>query len=299
VLDDPVVISNSTFIVNDEDVVVVDSGISDSSARVIIEEIRKRTDKPVSVVINTHWHDDHVLGNRAFRAAWPGAEFLGHTATREDFLKIDVPMLEQGLTQVPKIIEELQGKEQTPARVKAIERMRGLQAVYSETAGKYLPPTLLVNGDTTLARGSRKIEIRFLGLGNTRGDLVVWLPQERIAISGDLAITPSPFALGSNISDWLVTLDRLAALDPAVYVSGHGPVQREKTFIADLQTMLRSIRDQVYAGAKHGKTLEELKKSVAVTPRQGSVYEHAPEHPFFEMYFRQPAIERSFEETKK
>lgn len=299
VLDDPVVIGNSTFIINEEDVVVVDTGISRTSARVIVEEIRRKTNKPVRTVINTHWHDDHLLGNATFRETWPGVEFIAHPATRQDFIEQDIPMITAGLTAVPKMIAELEAQESNDATKARMARLSGMMAVYSETADRYLPPTLLISDDTTLIRGDRQIEIRYLGLGNTRGDLVVWLPKERVAISGDLAITPSPFALGSNISQWLVTLDRLAALEAVAFIPGHGPIQRNKTFIADLQTMLRSVRDQVAAGVKQGRTLEQLKKDVRVEPRAGSVYEAAPAHRAFEIYFRQPAIEQAFRETKR
>src|SRR3954447_21828123 len=83
---DPVgwmVVSNCVFIINDEDVVAVDTGGAQSLARTMIAELRKLTNKPVRYVINTHWHDDHILGNAAYKEAFPQAEFVAHAATRE------------------------------------------------------------------------------------------------------------------------------------------------------------------------------------------------------------------------
>src|SRR3954463_6547955 len=70
---DPVgwmVVSNCVFIINDEDVVVVDTGGAQSLARTMIAELRKLTNKPVRYLINTHWHDDHILGNAAYKEAF-------------------------------------------------------------------------------------------------------------------------------------------------------------------------------------------------------------------------------------
>ncbi len=70
--------SNNLFIVNDRDVVVVDTGFSPTLTREVLGELRAITDKPVSAVINTHWHDDHILGNAVYAEAFPGVEFIAH-----------------------------------------------------------------------------------------------------------------------------------------------------------------------------------------------------------------------------
>src|SRR3954471_9328790 len=67
---------NTTVIIGDRDVLVVDSCLLPSSAREDIAQIRKWTDKPVSYVVNTHWHFDHTLGNATYREAFPRAEFI-------------------------------------------------------------------------------------------------------------------------------------------------------------------------------------------------------------------------------
>src|SRR5215213_4852395 len=75
--------ANSVFIINDEDVVVVDTTLTPGSARETLAALRKLTDKPVRYVVNTHWHDDHLLGNVAYRDAFPAADFIAHENTRE------------------------------------------------------------------------------------------------------------------------------------------------------------------------------------------------------------------------
>ena len=75
--------ANSVFIINDNDVVVVDTTLTPGSAMEVLSALRKLTNKPVKYVINTHWHDDHVMGNQAFLKAYPGVKFIAHAATRD------------------------------------------------------------------------------------------------------------------------------------------------------------------------------------------------------------------------
>jgi len=82
-LDNPIQ-GNALFIINDDDVIVVDTSLLPSTARVMAAELRKLTSKPVRYVVNTHWHDDHHNGNQVYRELWPGAEFIAHRDTRED-----------------------------------------------------------------------------------------------------------------------------------------------------------------------------------------------------------------------
>src|SRR6185369_2476362 len=81
---------NSVIIINDEDVVVVDSTRMPSQARKIIAAVRSLTGKPVRTLIHTHWHDDHVYGNQAFAEAFPGLQIIAHQNTRQDMLEISL-----------------------------------------------------------------------------------------------------------------------------------------------------------------------------------------------------------------
>ncbi|HEX2205969.1 MAG TPA: MBL fold metallo-hydrolase, partial [Longimicrobium sp.] len=74
--------ANNAFVVGDDGVVVVDANFSVAATREVIAAIRRVTPKPVRYVVNTHWHDDHITGNRAYRDAFPGVEFVGHATAR-------------------------------------------------------------------------------------------------------------------------------------------------------------------------------------------------------------------------
>jgi glyoxylase-like metal-dependent hydrolase (beta-lactamase superfamily II) len=286
-------IGNSTFIVGDHDVIVVDTGFSRSTGRAILEGLKTVTDKPVSMVINTHWHADHVFGNQVFRSAFPAARFVAHPATREGIITGEVEFRDANRPKRLARIDELKAKAtRTDAETR---ELREAEMQIEAWQGDYVLPDLLVDQKLTIMQGKRLVHILHLGDANTKGDLVIHLPAERVAISGDMAITPMQFAFFSSPRKWIETLGRLAAIDAVTIVPGHGPPQTDRRFIADLQAMLRSVVEQVDAGIKAGQDLEALKAGVKVVPPAGSIYGKAS-NAALDTLFRIPAIESAFKE---
>jgi cyclase len=286
-------IGNSTFIIGDTDVIVVDTGLSKAAGEAILGGLRQVTDKPVSMVINTHWHGDHIFGNQAFQTAFPAARFVAHAETRKGIIAGEVEYRD---TNRPKTLARRDELNAKATRTEAENReLVTVEMQLEAWQGDYALPELLVDQHLTVMQGSRTIELLFLGQANTKGDLVIHLPAERIAINGDMAITPVPFAFLSSPRAWIQTLDRLAAIDVDMVVPGHGPVQNNKQFVRDLQTMLRSIVEQVDAGLKAGLDVEALKKSVTLTPPADSVYAKISTASL-DRNFRIPAIESAVKE---
>lgn len=288
-------IGNSVFIIGADDVVVVDTGFSKSAGEAILAALRAITSKPVSTVINTHWHGDHIFGNQAFRAAFPGVRFIAHPETRQGIITGEIEYRDANRPKTQARVAELKVKA-----TRTDEENRELTRAEMQLdawQGDYVLPDLLVDQHLTVMQGKRTIEIMHLGLANTKGDLVIRLPAERVAISGDMAITPIPFAFFSSPRQWIKTLDRLAALDVETIVPGHGPPQSNKQFIRDLQAMLASIVSQVDAGIAAGQSLDALKATVKLTPPAGSVYERASAASL-DRLFRIPAIESAFNEGR-
>lgn len=286
-------IGNSTFIIGAADVIVVDSGFSKSAGEVILQALRQITSKPVSTVINTHWHGDHIFGNQVFKTAFPQVRFIAHPETRAGIITGEIEYRAANRPKTEARLAELKAK---PSRTEAEAReLTRAEWQIDAWQGDYVLPDVLVDGHLTLMQGDRRIEIRHLGRANTRGDLVVHLPAEQIVISGDMAITPVPFAFFSYPRAWIATLDALAAIDATTIVPGHGRPQSDRRFIRDLQAMLRSIVEQVDAGRKAGQDLESLKKSVTLVPPPGSVYATLKGNALDQL-FRIPAVESAFNE---
>ncbi|MGH8286122.1 MAG: MBL fold metallo-hydrolase [Steroidobacteraceae bacterium] len=256
---------NVTVIVNEQDVVVVDGGGLPIAAENAIKLIRSVTDKPVSVLVNTHWHGDHNLGNQVYRARFPGIRIVSHENTRRSMLGKAMGDVSKYGEQLDSFIEQL---EALKANNDWNERREALLADMHTVRGYYATPIVLTPPDVTftdrlvLHRGAREIEIRWLGKGNTDGDAVVWLPREKIVAAGDLVVHPIPYGFGSYPREWIATLEALGKLPYEILVPGHGEVQRDRAYLQRLSVMLANIREQAAAAVAEGQDLEALRKSL-------------------------------------
>ena len=303
--------ANSLFIVNDADVVVVDA--PEASAG-MIAALRKITAKPVSYLVNTHWHDDHVIGNAAWRKAWPGIRFIGHASLR-DYLPTTGAKNRDGMIKgAPEFAGQMQaqmdkGKNLQDQPISDEERtsyssdIRLVKHYMEVVPGT---PTVLpdidVNEGLTLIRGARRIEVRHLGNGHTKADLVVWLPAERIVATGDLVVWPVPLVGNdqSHVRDWPATLDALLKLEPAVFVPGHGPVLRTADYPRQMRDLFASINQQVAASVARGESLEETRKSVDLAAFRDKFAGESKVRRFaFGMYVIGPAVESAWRGAKE
>ena len=309
-LADPVE-ANVLVIVNESDVVLVDSSVLRTTAQRIVAEVRKLTPKPVRYVINTHWHNDHVQANEVYRDTWPGVEFISHANTRTD-------TVEQAFGTIPKVLGQYReniamyerwkaagkddsGKPVDEARRARIDNVIGLlQAFIDQTENfRAVPPDLTVEQGLTLHRGNRTIEVRHLGRGNTRGDVIVFLPKERIVATGDLVVHPSPFAFGSYYKEWIETLGRVAALDADTFFPGHGAVMRDRTYIQKLQGLLGDLVKQVDAAVARGASLEETQTAVTLEEwKKKFAAEDELIARAFDAFFVKPAVERAWRQAR-
>ena len=270
---------NTTVIIGERQVFVVDSGFLPSVAREDIAQIRTWTDKPVSFLLNTHFHNDHNFGNRAYMDAFPALTIIAHvetkkdmdmfgpgSASREDKTTASLQrMLDTGKTPDGKPL----GAEDT-AEVKSILARR---APIMEEIRKvqFQSATLTFEHNFSVDVGNREIQVKFLGKGNTAGDAVVYLPKEKILITGDLVVYPVPYIYDGYPVEWIQTMENLAALDSDTIVPGHGTILHDKSYILLIRDLLKSAVDQMNAklqltGPAMFQTFEGVKSGVDLTP---------------------------------
>jgi glyoxylase-like metal-dependent hydrolase (beta-lactamase superfamily II) len=287
------VFSNGAFIVNQDDVLVVDTHLRPSWARDLIQEIRKVTNKPVRYVVNTHWHGDHVQGNQAYVNVFgPNVEYLAQHMTREDMVRKAIPSIQQSLTRdVPERIAQFErmlaeGKnargealtdqdranmERTLANDKAyLEELRQMQLTL---------PTITFERSLVLHKPDREIHILYFGRGHTRGDVVVYLPKEKVVVTGDLLTNGIPFARDSYPSHWVATLEALERLDWQKAAPGHGGVQEGKTQIRALIAYMKDMVEQVRQAVGKGLSQQETRRTVDLRKHlpNFAVYANAPQ----------------------
>lgn len=270
--------ANSVFIVNEADVVVVDTSLTPASARELLAAIRQLTPKPVSTVINTHGHDDHITGNAVFKEAFPNVAFIAHKNTADYLPGTGLSNRKAALGEgygpfIASLRKRLESKvsvfggaldaEEQAAYAAALSVAEGF--VTAHAAGvEIVLPTRVVEDRLRLSHGKRIIDLLYLGRSHTSGDLVVHLPMEGIVIAGDMVVAPVPYVGSpqSHPADWSTALDKLAALKPRLVVPGHGPVLQGDAHVRRLSALFASVAQQVGEAVKRGETAEQAAKSV-------------------------------------
>ena len=266
---------NTVFIIGKRDVTVVDANISSRYTREVLAELKKITGKPVRYVVNTHWHEDHIIGNRVYREAFPGVKFIGHKSTLADLPTIGAAnrkgSVENGKGFV-ELLKNLIGKGETLAGQKMTDEERAgyasdvnlVESYLAESADfQIILPDIAVENRMEFDDGSRKIEILYLGKAHTGADLVVFLPKEKIVASGDLIVAPVPLVGSTSYPlEYGATLENLLRLKAKIIIPGHGAVQRDNVYAQSMIRLLNSIKQQTESAVKKGETLDELRKSV-------------------------------------
>lgn len=193
-------ISNAGFIVTPAGVVVVDALGSPAVAQRLLEQIRQVTDKPVTHVVVTHYHADHIYGLQTFKAA--GARIIAHQAARL-YLNSDTAQLR-------------------------LQASRQELAPWVNEHTRLVPADQWIDADTTLDLGGIRVLIRPVGPSHTPEDLVVYVPAEGVLFAGDLVFRNRvPFVGQADSRRWIQALDVLLAFDARVVVPGHGPMSTD------------------------------------------------------------------------
>ena len=241
--------SNSAVIVNQDDVLVVDSHMSPESARAMLTEIKTITDKPVRFLVNTHFHYDHTNGNQVFA---PAVDIIGHEYTRARLAHTDYArtgMLGDLIAGLPKQLDGLKARaaaEQDAAAKARLDQQVNAQSAFADSMKEFraTPPNVTLQDRMTLYRGNREIQLLYLGRGHTGGDVVVYLPKERVLCSGDLLVNQIANLIDGYVNEWPDTLEKLKPLDFEDVIPGHGDPFKGKERVAWFQAYLRDLWQQ-------------------------------------------------------
>ena len=227
------------FIVTTDGVVVVDSGSSFQVGRKIHDAIRSVTKQPVKWVINTGGQDHRWLGNGHFIAQ--GAEVIAHASGKADLLARGGDHL---AALRPVLKEKLDGTVPT------------------------LPTRWLTGSDETLNLGGTTIEVKHRGGAHTPGDLMVWLPQQRVVFSGDIVYVDRMLGVipVSHTGRWLASFAALEALKPARIVPGHGEVSDLPKAQAQTRDYLQALRTHMKRAVENGEDIGAAIKAFDAKP---------------------------------
>ena len=229
---------NTGIVIGDDAVMVIDTQATPAMAQDVIRRIREVTDKPIKYVVLSHYHAVRVLGASAYAPE--------HIIASQDTRDL--------------IVER--GEQDKASEIGRFPRL--FQNVESVPPGMTWP-TMTFTGRMTLWLGKLEVQLIQLGRGHTKGDTVVWLPQDKVLFSGDLVeFDATPYAGDAYFQDWPKTLDNIAAMKPEALVPGRGAalqgaadvargLEGTRNFIADLYASVK-------AGAAAGKELRAVYK---------------------------------------
>ena len=227
---------NTGIVVGDDAVMVIDTQATPVMAQDVIRRIREVTDKPIRYVMLSHYHAVRVLGASAY-----GAE---HVIASQDTYDL--------------IAER--GEADKASEIGRFPRL--FRNVESVPAGLTWP-TITFTGKMTLWLGKLEVQLLQVGRGHTKGDTVVWLPQDRVLFSGDLVeFDATPYAGDAYFQDWPQTLDNIAALKPVALVPGRGAALQGEAQVAKGLAGTRAFVSELYDSVRQGATAGKDLKAV-------------------------------------
>lgn len=223
--------ANGGMYIGDNEVVIIDSKMDKASVDGIFAAVKKVTDKPVTILINTHSDGDHINGNQFFPEE---VIIVAHDNCRKEFL--------------------LPQRDGSPSAWTSDEMMPFV-------------PEITFNDKMQLHLGSKNIELYYFGVGHTTGDIVVYFPEEKTAFIGDQVFFGRPQLIhsykgGDSFEHVKTTKKMLATLDAERFCSGHSEIKTRtdvEKHLAEIITFQQKVKEL----ALEGKTLEEVQSAFA------------------------------------
>ncbi|NHM31936.1 MBL fold metallo-hydrolase [Neobacillus terrae] len=256
-------VGNAAIIDLGDKTLVVDTFTTIKAAEDLHEAAIRLTGKPVSYVINTHWHSDHTSGNQVFT---PKAEILSTSTTRNIMANFGKNRLEQQLKNpepIYKAMEEIKEKIKKEKDEKLKKEMEWENASDREYM-QFLPqmvytlPTITFEQKMSIHGSDRTVQLITYGGGHTQSDTFVYFPEEKLAVMGDLVLSKHhPVMIDGNPQEWINILGRVELLDIETIVPGHGKVCSMKE-LHEVKGYINDIMELVSEAVEKKKSIDDI-----------------------------------------
>jgi len=236
--------ANSGFVVGRDGVLVIDTRYTSALANDLLRAVRSVTSAPITYVVNTHYHPDHVWGNMVFKAQ--GAVIMARPETREAIAKYSPAYLD---------FYKERSKD-------AYDMLRDIEIVAPDT---------IIDDNEEIDLGGIKVMLRCLGPAHTAGDCIVIVPKERIAFTGGILSNgyhPNMGDPGGDFDNWVATLDRLGAMNIRYFVPGQGKVCGTKALEAE-KKYIGALRNQCEQDIKRMIPMEQAASAIVLPGAEG------------------------------
>ena len=262
--------ANAALIINESGVIVIDSHSSPASSATLIDAVKSITDKSIRYVINTHWHVDHHSGNEAFLQSDTNVDIIAHDHTREDIPTLGRGQFQQtapyrtmpldGAAAALQSGTDANGNPLTDPQRRSIEKFHGVQEEFIATgdAFEFTLPNVTIDKSITLHGEPYTVQVMYLHPAHTRGDVVVYVPDRKILIIGDILTKPILWTWSSYPQAYIKTLTALEALDIDKILIGHGgPILVGKDYLTTARQTMETIVAFSIAAKKAGLSVEQ------------------------------------------
>lgn len=277
----------------------------------VAAKVAELTDLPVTHMAVSHWHGDHSMGAYKVLEKYPDAEVITHEFTARAIrspLNAFTPPDDETIRTTR---ERIETALKTGKRSNGDPVTPGMRAYYGNVlehfdlvnaevrALKAIEPTKTFTDALTIDLGGRKVELRHMGPGNTNGDIIMYLPKEKILATGDAVVRPTPYGFYSHPRSWVEVLRQMKTLPAKYVVPGHGEIMTDTAYFDLLIDALTFVADEVDKLASEGKSLEEVRKALDWTMiEQRFTGGDALLAVFFDGWFKTPIVEAQYKIAK-
>jgi len=228
---------NNGVIIGEKYALVIDAGINGAISQQIQELVRQLTEKPLRYLVNTTYHGDHTFGNAAFPE------------------NVTVISSRQNKDSMHDLAYEKEMR---------FGNMRGDQDVLADVT-TWRQPDVVFDHYCAIDLGSKFVELWHLGPGNAPGDTVVYVPDAKVAWTGNFLMSAGipPMLLEGGPGPYIETLKAMQSmLDVTTIVPGHGPMGEGKAALENFIAYMQYLQEHVGAAFASGRSLDEIQEYV-------------------------------------
>jgi cyclase len=275
--------SNCTAIIGTDGIFIIDTFLQTNYADEAITLLRGISNLPVTYIFNTHGHADHVIGNSIFKTAYPNCKIIMNDSTYAKYPKNyaygnDASSFGKDLTTLEKELAEgklSSGYILTPS----MKEFWRWQIEEAKANIKFYKPAPPANGDITFSEqmiirfGDREIHLLgAAGEGHDVGDAMAWLPKERIIITGDIVVGPTPYAIRGRVDQMIASLQQIIEMNPLLVIPGHGEIMPGLEYVNKERELFISVKGQALEAIEKGTPYAEAVNQISIKHELGEYF---------------------------
>ncbi len=261
--------STSTIIVSTDFLTVIESQTDMKMAAELIREIREKISKlPIRYLVFSHSHGDHILGAGAFLQENPSITIIAQQKAAEH-ISLFATKEQQSWAKIvkQKSVDAKQLALNSIGEKKSyfLNVVDGLDIYYADIMSSIVvQPNLTFSDSLTLYDKGFQIQLKYLGAGHTPGDIIAFIPNDKVLVTGDLVHDFEPLFQDADPDSWIQILERIKQIDFDYFVGGHGDMHKGKDILYAWQNYMIELKDKTKGAIKEGLTLKQFQNNITL-----------------------------------